>query len=166
MGAQQAANFSSSSDEECEANLKPKLPAKRLLVCNKPSTSSADSKLDSLKMDEIYMEDVDNVFEEECLNKPGVNTRENGDEDENNKMIVELDNGIVNNQEAEQNCTKVIEDDSAKRTQKKKRRKQNKKNVNLPSEFGNDKTLTKYWYNRYRLFSRFDEGIKLDRGEF
>lgn len=25
--------------------------------------------------------------------------------------------------------------------------------------------LAKYWAQRYRLFSRFDEGIKLDRGQ-
>ena len=27
-----------------------------------------------------------------------------------------------------------------------------------------DEALKKYWYQRYRLFSRFDEGIKLDHG--
>ncbi|KOX78052.1 Trimethylguanosine synthase [Melipona quadrifasciata] len=54
-------------------------------------------------------------------------------------------------------------EDSIKKTQKKKRRKQFKKNISLPVEIDNDKTLMKYWLKRYRLFSKFDQGIKLDR---
>lgn len=36
----------------------------------------------------------------------------------------------------------------------------------VPSETCEDETLLKYWCQRYRLFSRFDSGIKLDRGQF
>ncbi|XP_070798381.1 trimethylguanosine synthase [Pituophis catenifer annectens] len=50
---------------------------------------------------------------------------------------------------------------------KKKNKKMQKcKNRNLkclPHEIVNDPELTKYWAQRYRLFSRFDEGIQLDR---
>lgn len=35
----------------------------------------------------------------------------------------------------------------------------------VPSETCEDETLFKYWCQRYRLFSRYDSGIKLDRGE-
>jgi len=28
----------------------------------------------------------------------------------------------------------------------------------------NDPELSKYWWQRYRLFSRFDQGIMIDRG--
>ena len=28
----------------------------------------------------------------------------------------------------------------------------------------NDPVLSKYWWQRYRLFSRFDQGIRIDRG--
>lgn len=28
----------------------------------------------------------------------------------------------------------------------------------------NDPELSKYWWQRYRLFSRFDRGIRIDRG--
>ncbi|MEE6463947.1 hypothetical protein FKM82_006114 [Ascaphus truei] len=43
---------------------------------------------------------------------------------------------------------------------KKKRRK--KKTYSLPPEIAAVPHLAKYWAQRYRLFSRFDEGIKLD----
>jgi trimethylguanosine synthase len=45
---------------------------------------------------------------------------------------------------------------------KKKLRKTRK--VKMPPEVANSDDLRKYWAQRYRLFSRFDEGIKLDRG--
>ncbi|KOC61766.1 Trimethylguanosine synthase [Habropoda laboriosa] len=54
-------------------------------------------------------------------------------------------------------------EDSVKKTQKKKRRKQSKRNISLPVEVDNDKTLMKYWLKRYSLFSKFDQGITLDR---
>ncbi|KAG9478813.1 hypothetical protein GDO78_012461 [Eleutherodactylus coqui] len=45
---------------------------------------------------------------------------------------------------------------------KKKKKKQKKKVQSLPPEIAADPHLAKYWAQRYRLFSRFDEGIKLD----
>ncbi|XP_014274272.1 trimethylguanosine synthase isoform X2 [Halyomorpha halys] len=45
---------------------------------------------------------------------------------------------------------------------KKERRKRKKKRKGLPKEVLENEKLLKYWYKRYRLFSRFDEGIKLD----
>ncbi|XP_073440084.1 LOW QUALITY PROTEIN: trimethylguanosine synthase [Dendrobates tinctorius] len=45
---------------------------------------------------------------------------------------------------------------------KKKKKKQKKKIQFLPPEIAADPHLAKYWAQRYRLFSRFDEGIKLD----
>jgi hypothetical protein len=51
--------------------------------------------------------------------------------------------------------------------QKKKRKKQSKRTslVALPEEVASNKTLRKYWIRRYQLFSRFDEGIRLDEGK-
>lgn len=37
---------------------------------------------------------------------------------------------------------------------------------NTISEACKDEMLQKYWYQRYRLFSRFDKGIKIDKGAF
>ncbi|NXQ34159.1 TGS1 synthase, partial [Alaudala cheleensis] len=52
-------------------------------------------------------------------------------------------------------------------TVKKKEMKRRRKNKNalrtIPPEIAADPELVKYWAQRYRLFSRFDEGIKLDR---
>ncbi|NXY58208.1 TGS1 synthase, partial [Callaeas wilsoni] len=45
-----------------------------------------------------------------------------------------------------------------------KRRRRNKNTLRtIPPEIAADPELVKYWAQRYRLFSRFDEGIKLDR---
>ncbi|XP_053101931.1 trimethylguanosine synthase isoform X2 [Hemicordylus capensis] len=46
---------------------------------------------------------------------------------------------------------------------KKKKKKKNRTTQSLPPEIATDPELTKYWAQRYRLFSRFDEGIQLDR---
>lgn len=45
---------------------------------------------------------------------------------------------------------------------KKKKKKKNKHSVKIPDEVKTNPELSKYWAQRYRLFSRFDEGIKLD----
>ncbi|XP_058830544.1 trimethylguanosine synthase-like [Topomyia yanbarensis] len=49
----------------------------------------------------------------------------------------------------------------AKKEKKKKRKP--KFVASLPPEIANDKSLLKYWYKRFSLFSLFDAGIKLDR---
>jgi len=35
----------------------------------------------------------------------------------------------------------------------------------LPNEIQKDPSLLKYWHCRYRLFKKFDQGIKLDKGK-
>lgn len=49
------------------------------------------------------------------------------------------------------------------RKPKKKKNKHGRKQL-VPAEMAAEPELAKYWAQRYRLFSRFDEGIKLDRG--
>ncbi|NWY26149.1 TGS1 synthase, partial [Pheucticus melanocephalus] len=49
-----------------------------------------------------------------------------------------------------------------KKETKRRRRKKNAQRA-IPPEIAADPELVKYWAQRYRLFSRFDEGIKLDR---
>lgn len=48
-----------------------------------------------------------------------------------------------------------------KKPEKKKRKRGKKQQV--PAEMAAEPELAKYWAQRYRLFSRFDEGIQLDR---
>ncbi len=51
------------------------------------------------------------------------------------------------------------------KSQKSKRKKKNrKKGVPMPPEVSSDPELKKYWAQRYRLFSKFDQGIKMDKG--
>lgn len=40
-----------------------------------------------------------------------------------------------------------------------------KRDVEMPEEIRAEKCLKKFWYNRFALFSKFDQGIQLDRGE-
>ncbi len=47
---------------------------------------------------------------------------------------------------------------------KKKKSKRGRKQQ-VPAEMAAEPELAKYWAQRYRLFSRFDEGIRLDRGQ-
>ncbi|KAJ8372992.1 hypothetical protein AAFF_G00272290 [Aldrovandia affinis] len=52
---------------------------------------------------------------------------------------------------------------SGRRKKKKAKKRKNKKaTVEVPPEIAAEPDLAKYWIQRYRLFSRFDEGIKLD----
>ncbi|KAG8014383.1 Trimethylguanosine synthase, partial [Nibea albiflora] len=51
----------------------------------------------------------------------------------------------------------------AKKTKKKKKKKKRWVKQQVPAEMAAEPELAKYWAQRYRLFSRFDEGIRLDR---
>jgi trimethylguanosine synthase len=53
---------------------------------------------------------------------------------------------------------------TAKFSKQKKRGKKLKKKLAMPPEISSDVELKKYWAQRYRLFSKFDDGIMLDRG--
>jgi trimethylguanosine synthase len=44
------------------------------------------------------------------------------------------------------------------------KRKKRKKKIVMPPEIKENVHLRKYWHRRFNLFSRFDEGIKLDEG--
>lgn len=52
---------------------------------------------------------------------------------------------------------------AAARKEKRKRRRMKLLAARMPSDIASDKTLIKYWYKRFSLFSKFDLGIKLDR---
>ncbi|XP_067677508.1 uncharacterized protein [Haliotis asinina] len=52
---------------------------------------------------------------------------------------------------------------SKSKKSKKKKKKQKRPSIPMPEDVAADEELKKYWFQRYRLFSKFDEGIKLDR---
>ena len=65
----------------------------------------------------------------------------------------------------------MVDDDTQKEKKRDGKKKKKTKPVvldkkNVPEEFHNDPELLKYWLQRYRLFSKFDEGIVLDRGKY
>ena len=54
--------------------------------------------------------------------------------------------------------------DADKMVKQKRRRRKRRKCLPMPPDVASDDELRKYWAQRYRLFSRFDEGIRMDRG--
>lgn len=46
------------------------------------------------------------------------------------------------------------------------KRKRRKKKIVLPAEIKDKPYLRKYWHKRFSLFSKFDQGIQLDEGEY
>lgn len=58
-------------------------------------------------------------------------------------------------------CAAATQATQAKKEKKKKRKP--KIATILPPEIVNDKSLLKYWYKRFSLFSLFDQGVKLDK---
>lgn len=54
---------------------------------------------------------------------------------------------------------------TSKKDKKKKRKNKNStaRLEGLPAEIAGDKSMLKYWYRRFMLFSRFDQGVRLDR---
>ncbi|CAG5097607.1 Similar to TGS1: Trimethylguanosine synthase (Homo sapiens) [Cotesia congregata] len=157
LGSYTKVQFTSSSDEECD-NLSginnSKLCAKRL-VFSKPSTSSMETPPDL----QGTFDSTDDVFEGE-VGQFETEMVEKGAED---FVIVGKSSGNLVVKNEEQVDVSKNDDDSVKKSLKKRRRKQTKRNVSLPVEVDNDRELMKYWVKRYRLFSRFDQGIKLDR---
>lgn len=61
-------------------------------------------------------------------------------------------------------CLRLILVEMKKKKKNKKKNKSKKLN-GLPPEIASVPELAKYWAQRYRLFSRFDDGIKLDKGK-
>ncbi|KAM4727950.1 trimethylguanosine synthase isoform 2-T2 [Anableps anableps] len=57
----------------------------------------------------------------------------------------------------------TLEGQSVKHVKKTNKNRKRRKKQQVPAEMAADPELAKYWAQRYRLFSRFDEGIRLDR---
>lgn len=139
--------FTSSSDEECESMHKSKLNSKRILISKSTTTTTVDSKLNRQETSD------NNTFSIEVNEDVKILSTD---------LISDIKE-ICNDKIQMEEDPKVYQESIlVSKTQKKKKRKQNKRN-NLPAEVDGDSTLMKYWVKRYRLFSKFDLGIKLDR---
>ncbi|XP_030765571.1 trimethylguanosine synthase [Sitophilus oryzae] len=83
-------------------------------------------------------------------------------EEQANDVILSV---LSDNSEDDRSDTEVVEkveEIPAPATQKRKRKKMKKKKVMYPPEVKACQKIKKYWSRRFSLFSRFDEGIKLD----
>jgi trimethylguanosine synthase len=108
------------------------------------------------------------------LSSEGYEANEDNNKDElvNINLSIDQDhdsNCVDESQLCDQDCQQQISNNSQQtpvgiRKEKKKKRK-GKFQMNIPVEIANDKALRKYWYKRFSLFSMFDFGIRLDRGE-
>uniref|UniRef100_A0A8C3XGP2 Trimethylguanosine synthase n=1 Tax=Cyanoderma ruficeps TaxID=181631 RepID=A0A8C3XGP2_9PASS len=78
------------------------------------------------------------------------------------RQLVPLDIPDYLQPETEDISQAVDEKITVKKETKRRRRNKNALRT-IPAEIAADPELIKYWAQRYRLFSRFDEGIKLDR---
>ncbi|XP_010121707.1 PREDICTED: trimethylguanosine synthase, partial [Chlamydotis macqueenii] len=79
------------------------------------------------------------------------------------RQLVSLDIPDYLQVETEEISQAVDEKITVKKKEKKRRRRNKIALGAIPAEIAADPELAKYWAQRYRLFSRFDEGIKLDR---
>ncbi|XP_017882255.1 trimethylguanosine synthase isoform X2 [Ceratina calcarata] len=171
------AQFTSSSDDECDPSIKTKLQTKRF-VFSKATISPVESGTEKEQFDNALniFNNQDDVFRN--IENDDMYLEQDGTSDSTkfmsegqlpeqvNESFVALNTNMdidENNSNNEMQSMKLSDEDTVKKTQKKKRKKQSKRNINFPVEIDNDKTLMKYWLKRYRLFSKFDEGIKLDR---
>jgi trimethylguanosine synthase len=86
------------------------------------------------------------------------NANEESEQKEEVNINLSIDDGV------EESMQLNDEEKQAVRRERKRKRKGKFQTI-IPAEM-NDKVLKKYWYKRFSLFSFFDQGIQLDRGEF
>uniref|UniRef100_H2ZN24 Trimethylguanosine synthase n=1 Tax=Ciona savignyi TaxID=51511 RepID=H2ZN24_CIOSA len=60
------------------------------------------------------------------------------------------------------NVSNVVNETKRPKIHKKKKKKKLTK-LSLPDEIKNEPSLKKYWVQRYKLFSKFDDGVRLDK---
>lgn len=87
--------------------------------------------------------------------------------DEGGSKVVKEAFGVTEFKESFDEPVGYEEEDLLKVQKDKKEKKKKRKNkitALLPPEIANDKTLLKYWYKRFSIFSKFDQGIRMDRG--
>ena len=65
----------------------------------------------------------------------------------------------------ESTITRGIQEKQTQDKKKKKGKKRRRKMIPMPKEIEEDEELHKYWFQRYRLYSRYDEGVRMDRGD-
>ncbi|XP_064026696.1 trimethylguanosine synthase isoform X2 [Pogoniulus pusillus] len=148
--------LTSSSNSEDQGSV----TAAQTVTLNAQNQKSASSSA-------VFTEAGSSHLEEEALGAAvsgsddgqGVERRENGC----GRQLLSLDIPDYLRAETEDVSQAVDEKVTIKKKDKRRRRKKRNGLGAIPAEIAADPELAKYWAQRYRLFSRFDEGIKLDR---
>ncbi|XP_077208505.1 trimethylguanosine synthase [Paroedura picta] len=147
-------NTSTSSDLEEQESDGGSQTALDFQNCGLLPSSSASCKAESLE---------EKSSEKGVLATSGCNSQESGpgeqeEECPSGRQLVPMD--IPDYLQVE---TEGEKDSLKKKKNKKKKQKRIRPPQSLPPEIATDPELGKYWAQRYRLFSRFDEGIQLDK---
>ncbi|KAL8182123.1 UNVERIFIED_CONTAM: hypothetical protein K2H54_044446 [Gekko kuhli] len=125
--------------------------------CGLLPSSSASCKTECLSPEEKGKEKVV-ISAGDCNSQESGPGEQEGEECPLGRQLVPLD--IPDYLQVE---TEGEKGSSKKKKNKKKKQKKIRPPQALPPEIASDPELAKYWAQRYRLFSRFDEGIQLDR---
>ncbi|KAK3090023.1 hypothetical protein FSP39_008599 [Pinctada imbricata] len=128
------------------------------------SDSDSDNKTcqSAVKVDDVQINTVDTQEISEQNQESSIKLSENIVEEENGKKEVEQVSNSADIRLDEEEFSKTSSYQKKKKGKRKKKRS-GKPAMPMPGEIAEDSELRKYWAQRYRLFSRFDEGIKLDR---
>lgn len=135
---------------------------KELSVCEEPGASAAESESGAGEETES-LEASDVVEREVCSNPNGTDQFSPKDEDterdqhQNRRSLpcLETPDFLLPDPPEASSADSVPK---SQRTRSRQRRQQP-----MPKEVAAEPDLAKYWAQRHRLFSRFDDGIKLDR---
>ncbi|XP_041268920.1 trimethylguanosine synthase [Onychostruthus taczanowskii] len=154
QGKAEASSVSSSDSEGQEGIAATQSATLDAEIQEPPSSSAACTEAGGSKLEEEVQDAAASGCDEQGAGRP-----ERG----GGRQLVPLDIPDYLQPETE-NISQAVDEKITVKKKETKRRRRNKNALRtIPPEIAADPELLKYWAQRYRLFSRFDEGIKLDR---
>ncbi|XP_041329708.1 trimethylguanosine synthase isoform X2 [Pyrgilauda ruficollis] len=153
QGKAEASSVSSSDSEGQEGIAATRSATLDAEIQEPPSSSVACTGAGGSKLEEEVQDAAASGCDEQGAGRPRCG---------GGRQLVPLDIPDYLQPETENISQAVDEKITVKKETKRRRRNKNALRT-IPPEIAADPELLKYWAQRYRLFSRFDEGIKLDR---
>ncbi|XP_023776798.1 trimethylguanosine synthase isoform X2 [Cyanistes caeruleus] len=154
QGEAEVLSASSSDSEGQEGIAAPRSATLDAEIREPLSCSAACTEPGGRKLEEEAQDAAASGSDEQGAGRP-----EHGSE----RQLVPLDIPDYLQPETEDISQAIDEKITAKKKEMRRRRRNKNALRTVPPEIAADPELVKYWAQRYRLFSRFDEGIKLDR---